>query len=385
MNVSALSSSSAPTVLVVFGTRPEALKMAPVVAALRALGTIRVQVAVTGQHLELLSQVLELFDIVPDVDLGIMRPEQDLTDITSNVLQGLRGVFAAARPALVLVHGDTTSSVAAALAAFYHHVPVAHVEAGLRTGDRTAPWPEEMNRTLTGRLATLHFAPTVNGRANLVAEGIASSSIEVTGNTIVDSLILMRDRITADARLRARLTERFSFLDPQRRLILLTAHRRESFGPGIENICAAVRQLADRNDVQVVYPVHPNPSVRGPVHRLLKGVAHVHLIEPLDYIELVYLMARCYFVMTDSGGMQEEAPGLGKPVLVLRETTERPEAVGAGMARLVGTDVQRIVDAAQRLFDDPAAYAAMAGARNPFGDGHASERIAAKVGQWLKS
>lgn len=381
----ASSPRSQPTVLVVFGTRPEALKMAPVVTALRKLGSLRVQVVVTGQHLELLAQGLDVFGIVPDVDLGIMRAGQDLTSITTAILAGMRTLFAASRPNLVLVHGDTTTSLAAALAAFYADVAVAHVEAGLRTGNRKAPWPEEMNRVLTARLACLHFAPTATARDNLLAEGVAPATIEVTGNTIVDSLMFMRARIEADLPLQSRLGERYSFLSPQRRLVLLTAHRRESLGAGLENICDAARRLAAWGDVDILYPVHPNPRVREPVHRLLAGVPGVHLVEPLDYLELVYVMSRSFFVMTDSGGMQEEAPGLGKPVLVLREATERPEAIEAGTACLVGTDAQHIVEVARRLLDDPAAHAAMAQATNPFGDGRASERIATQVNEWLQS
>lgn len=381
----ASSPRSQPTVLVVFGTRPEALKMAPVVTALRKLGSLRVQVVVTGQHLELLAQGLDVFGIVPDVDLGIMRAGQDLTSITTAILAGMRTLFAASRPNLLLVHGDTTTSLAAALAAFYADVAVAHVEAGLRTGNRKAPWPEEMNRVLTARLACLHFAPTATARDNLLAEGVAPATIEVTGNTIVDSLMFMRARIEADLPLQSRLGERYSFLSHQRRLVLLTAHRRESLGAGLENICDAARRLAAWGDVDILYPVHPNPRVREPVHRLLAGVPGVHLVEPLDYLELVYVMSRSFFVMTDSGGMQEEAPSLGKPVLVLREATERPEAIEAGTACLVGTDAQRIVEAARRLLDDPAAHAAMAQATNPFGDGRASERIATQVNEWLQS
>lgn len=381
----ASSPRSQPTVLVVFGTRPEALKMAPVVTALRKLGSLRVQVVVTGQHLELLAQGLDVFGIVPDVDLGIMRAGQDLTSITTAILAGMRTLFAASRPNLLLVHGDTTTSLAAALAAFYADVAVAHVEAGLRTGNRKAPWPEEMNRVLTARLACLHFAPTATARDNLLAEGVAPATIEVTGNTIVDSLMFMRALIEADLPLQSRLGERYSFLSHQRRLVLLTAHRRESLGAGLENICDAARRLAAWGDVDILYPVHPNPRVREPVHRLLAGVPGVHLVEPLDYLELVYVMSRSFFVMTDSGGMQEEAPSLGKPVLVLREATERPEAIEAGTACLVGTDAQRIVEAARRLLDDPAAHAAMAQATNPFGDGRASERIATQVNEWLQS
>ncbi len=359
--------------------------MAPVVTALRKLGSLRVQVVVTGQHLELLAQGLDVFGIVPDVDLGIMRAGQDLTSITTAILAGMRTLFAASRPNLLLVHGDTTTSLAAALAAFYADVAVAHVEAGLRTGNRKAPWPEEMNRVLTARLACLHFAPTATARDNLLAEGVAPATIEVTGNTIVDSLMFMRARIEADLPLQSRLGERYSFLSHQRRLVLLTAHRRESLGAGLENICDAARRLAAWGDVDILYPVHPNPRVREPVHRLLAGVPGVHLVEPLDYLELVYVMSRSFFVMTDSGGMQEEAPSLGKPVLVLREATERPEAIEAGTACLVGTDAQRIVEAARRLLDDPAAHAAMAQATNPFGDGRASERIATQVNEWLQS
>lgn len=364
-----------PVVMSVFGTRPEAIKMAPVVHALAASGLVDGRVCVTAQHRQMLDQVLALFDIRPDEDLNVMRPDQGLEDITAAVLQGLRDVFARHRPDLVLVHGDTTTAMAAALAAFYQKIPVGHVEAGLRTGDRYAPWPEEMNRKLVGALATLHFAPTQSAADNLRREGVPEADIHLTGNTVIDALLDVVGRLRRDTRLAAEQAARFPFLDPAKRLILVTGHRRENFGRGFENICRALARLAERPDVQIVYPVHLNPNVRGPVHRWLGGRPNIELIEPLDYLPFVYLMDRAHLVITDSGGIQEEAPSLGKPVLVMRDTTERPEAVYAGTVQLVGTAVERIVGAAERLLDDENAYRAMAQAANPYGDGRAAERI----------
>ena len=369
--------------MVVFGTRPEAIKMAPVVAALRAMPGIRTRVAVTAQHRQMLDQVLDLFGIVPDIDLDLMTPGQQLPDLFARILQGMSAVLSRERVDLLLVHGDTSTTLAAALAAFYARVPVGHVEAGLRTGDMQAPWPEEANRRLTAPLASLHFAPTAAARDNLLAEGIAPAQVHVTGNTVVDALLAVSARIDADAALAQGMAERFGFIDPGRRLVLVTGHRRENFGAGFEQICLALRDLAQRGGTQVLYPVHLNPNVQGPVQRLLGDVPGVHLIEPQDYLPFVYLMGRAHLILTDSGGIQEEAPSLGKPVLVMRTTTERPEAVAAGTVRLVGTDRATIVAEATRLLDDPAAHALMARAHNPYGDGQASERIASLVGDAL--
>ncbi len=362
-------------VLVVFGTRPEAIKMAPVVEALADRPGIDVKVCVTGQHRQMLDQVLELFAIRPDFDLDLMRDGQDLTDITSGVLTGMRDVFTHCRPERVLVHGDTSTTLAASLAAFYHRIPVGHVEAGLRTGNLQAPWPEEANRRVASVLSDLHFAPTERNRQNLLREGVPDSRIHVTGNTVVDALLHVANRLRGERELTDRCRERFPFLDPSRRLILVTGHRRESFGDGFERICTALAAVARRDDVQLVYPVHLNPNVCGPVRSMLGGIDNIHLIEPLDYLPFVYLMQRAHLVLTDSGGIQEEAPSLGKPVLVMREVTERPEAVEAGTVRLVGTDQERIVSEVNRLLDDELVYRRMSTAHNPYGDGNAAGRI----------
>jgi UDP-N-acetylglucosamine 2-epimerase (non-hydrolysing) len=362
-------------VLVVFGTRPEAIKMAPVVQALTSSPAIETRVCVTAQHRQMLDQVLDLFGIVPEHDLDLMAPGQDLTDITTRVLTGLRDVLAESRPDLVLVHGDTTTTLATTLAAYYQRIPVGHVEAGLRTGNPYSPWPEEINRKVTGAVATHHFAPTVRARENLLVEHVDPDHIVVTGNTVIDALLDVVQRVRGDEGLGEAMRQRFPFLDPGRRLILVTGHRRESFGGGFERICTALARLADREDVQVVYPVHLNPNVKEPVERILGSHPNVELIAPQDYLPFVYLMDRASLIVTDSGGIQEEAPSLGKPVLVMRDTTERPEAVEAGTVELVGTDADRIVGRATRLLDDQEAYAAMARAHNPYGDGRAAERI----------
>ncbi len=366
-------------VLMVIGTRPEAIKMAPVVRALAAEETIIGHVCVTAQHRQLLDQVLRLFAIHPDYDLDLMQPDQALTDLTSEVLLGLRPVLQDCNPDLVLVHGDTTTTWAAALVAYYQRIPVGHVEAGLRTDNIYAPWPEEMNRRLTGSLAELHFAPTEGARLNLLREGVKDKDIVVTGNTVIDALLDVVQRLRTDPTLRQRVEGPFDFLDPARRLILVTGHRRENFGAGFERICRALATLAQRPDVQILYPVHLNPNVQEPVRRLLGGVDNIHLIAPLDYLPFVALVERAYLLITDSGGIQEEAPALGKPVLVMRDTTERPEAIAAGTARLVGTDTAAIVAEATKLLDDEHAYRAMSGAHNPYGDGHAAARIAATL------
>ena len=369
-------------VMLVFGTRPEAIKMAPLVKGLQACPDLQTVVCVTAQHREMLDQVLRLFDIVPEHDLNIMKPGQDLFDITGNILHGLKGVFQQEQPDLVLVHGDTTTTLATSLAAYYSRIAVGHVEAGLRTGNKHAPFPEEMNRKLTGALADIHFAPTPASQANLLREGVAADTIHVTGNTVIDALLAVVDKLRNDQALQAEFAQRFSFLDPKRRLVLVTGHRRENFGEGFQNICNALADIAaEHADVQVLYPVHLNPNVRQPVNDILaaRGLANVHLIDPVDYLPFVYLMDRAYIIVTDSGGIQEEAPSLGKPVLVMRDTTERPEAVEAGTVKLVGTSRERIVAEARRLLTDEQAYAAMSRAHNPYGDGQAVQRIVAHV------
>lgn len=363
-------------VLTVFGTRPEAIKMAPLVHALAQDSFFEARVCVTAQHREMLDQVLHLFSIVPDYDLNIMKPGQGLTEITCRILEGLKPILESFKPDVVLVHGDTTTTIATSLAAFYQRIPVGHVEAGLRTGDLYSPWPEEANRTLTGHLAMYHFAPTENSRQNLIKENVAEKRIFVTGNTVIDALITVRNRVLADDALRMQLSERYPFLSNDKKLILVTGHRRESFGRGFEKICHALAEIAGNNsNVQIVYPVHLNPNVSEPVNRILGHVDNVTLIEPQDYLPFVWLMNHAWLILTDSGGIQEEAPSLGKPVLVMRETTERPEAVKAGTVRLVGTDSARIVAEVNRLLNDEQEYQAMSHAHNPYGDGQACERI----------
>lgn len=364
-------------VLTVFGTRPEAIKMAPVVKELKKHpGIFATRVCVTAQHRQMLDQVLDLFDIVPDYDLDIMKPGQSLTDVTCNVLQGLAPVLVDFRPDVVLVHGDTTTTMAASLAAYYQKIDVGHVEAGLRTGNIYSPWPEEMNRRMAGAITRFHFAPTERSRENLLQEGVAPDTIFVTGNTVIDALLDVVEKVRTDRGLQNDMDNRFSFLDPDKRLILVTGHRRENFGNGFENICLALKEVAVANpDVEIVYPVHLNPNVQEPVHRLLSGCPSVHLIEPLDYLPFVYLMDRSYLIITDSGGVQEEAPSLGKPVLVMRDATERPEAVDAGVVKLVGTDYDLIVDNVTSLLENDDLYKTMAQAINPYGDGKACGRI----------
>ena len=368
-------------ILTVFGTRPEAIKMAPVVHALAAAADVDARVCITAQHREMLDQVLDLFAIVPDYDLNLMKPGQDLTDITVSVLQGLRSVLAEFQPDLLLVHGDTTTTLSASLAAYYQRIAVGHVEAGLRTGNIFSPWPEEVNRKVAGTVARLHFAPTERSRANLLAENVPTDHVHVTGNTVIDALRDIVARLETDDALSGELAARFG-LDAGKRMILVTGHRRESFGEGFERICAALAQIARRDDVEIVYPVHLNPNVRRPVEAHLGGVANIHLIAPQDYLPFVYLMHRSTLILTDSGGVQEEAPSLGKPVLVMRDTTERPEAVEAGTVRLVGTDAGLIVESVDRLLDDRAAYEAMSFAHNPYGDGQAAGRILSAIRQW---
>ena len=374
--------------MLVFGTRPEAIKMAPLVKAFQAASdSFRTLVCVTGQHREMLDQVLHIFDIQPDYDLNIMKQGQDLYDVTSRVLLGLREVLKEARPDVVLVHGDTTTSTAAALAAFYAQIPVGHVEAGLRTHNIYSPWPEEMNRQLTGRMATWHFAPTPLSRQNLLAENVAESQITVTGNTVIDALYWVVDKIKHDATLAQQLDaelQRAGYdvqrLADGRKLVLITGHRRENFGDGFIHMCTAIKDLTQRYpQVDFVYPMHLNPNVRKPIHQVfgqdLTGLGNMFFIEPLEYLSFVHLMEKSHIVLTDSGGIQEEAPGLGKPVLVMRDTTERPEALTAGTVKLVGTDYDKIVSAVSTLLDDEAAYAVMSHAVNPYGDGKACGRI----------
>lgn len=363
-------------VLTIFGTRPEAIKMAPLVHALSQDAAFESKVCVTAQHREMLDQVLRLFEIKPDYDLNIMRPGQGLTEITCGILAGLKPVLDEFKPDIVLVHGDTTTTLSASLAAFYHQIPVGHVEAGLRTGDLSSPWPEEGNRVLTGHLAQWHFAPTENSRANLLRENIPAQGIFVTGNTVIDALLWVRDRFNRDTTLAQQLANNYPFLDADKKLILVTGHRRESFGGGFERICSALASIARQHpDVQIVYPVHLNPNVTEPVNRILHGIPNIVLIDPQDYLPFVYLMDKAYLILTDSGGVQEEAPSLGKPVLVMRETTERPEAIDAGTVRLVGTNTAKIVEEVNRLLTDENEYNSMSRAHNPYGDGHACRHI----------
>lgn len=361
--------------LIVFGTRPEAIKMAPLALNLAQDDRFESRVCVTGQHRQMLDQVLELFEITPDYDLNIMKPGQDLTDVTTAILQGLKPVLAEFKPDVVLVHGDTATTLATSLAAYYQQIPIAHVEAGLRTNNLYSPWPEEGNRRLTGTLAALHFAPTSTSRDNLLKEGTDAATIYTTGNTVIDALLEVVRKLESPA-LKSQFESQFDFLDASRRMVLVTGHRRENFGDGFERICQALVQTARQfPDVDVVYPVHLNPNVREPVNRLLAGVDNIHLIEPLDYLPFVYLMSRSYLILTDSGGIQEEAPALGKPVLVMRDTTERPEAVAAGTVKLVGTDVDSIKEHLVQLLTDDATYREMSVAHNPYGDGKACARI----------
>jgi UDP-N-acetylglucosamine 2-epimerase len=362
-------------VLTVFGTRPEAIKMAPIVRRLAATPGIESLVCVTAQHRQMLDQVLDLFAIRPDHDLDLMRAGQGLTYITTAVLEQLAEVLRAAHPDRVLVQGDTTTTMAASLAAFYEKIPIGHVEAGLRTGNTCSPWPEEMNRRLTTVVADLHFPPTEQSRQNLLREGVDPARIVVTGNTVIDALLDAMAILDADPARVAALDVALPRFDPRKRLILTTGHRRENFAGGLERVARGLLRLADRGDVEIVYPVHPNPNVQQAVRAILGSHKAIHLIAPLDYLPFVNLMRRAALIVTDSGGVQEEAPSLGKPVLVTRDTTERPEAVAAGTVELVGTDTERLVARTSRLLDDPAAYAAMSFAHNPYGDGHAAARI----------
>lgn len=366
-------------VLLVFGTRPEAIKMAPLVKAFEQDNNIISKVCVTAQHREMLDQVLEMFDITPDYDLNIMKPGQDLFDVTSNVLLGMKKVLNDFNPDIVLVHGDTTTTSSTSLAAFYNKIKIGHVEAGLRTGDMYSPWPEEANRQITGVLANYHFAPTTTSQKNLIKENKNPKNIIVTGNTVIDALFLALDKIENNIKLKNTIIETINKqykINEDKKLILVTGHRRENFGQGFVNICESLKTLALKNpDIDIVYPVHLNPNVQKPVKEILSDVSNVFLIEPLQYESFIYLMNKSYFIITDSGGVQEEAPSLGKPVLVMRNTTERPEALEAGTVKLVGTNAQKIIEEAQKLLNDKSEYEKMSKAHNPYGDGKACEKI----------
>lgn len=380
-------------VCVIFGTRPESIKLAPLIIALKKCSEIECRVCVTAQHREMLDQMLEVFDIKPDQDLNIMRPDQTLAELTSRCVSTLDRYISEEKPDLVLVQGDTTTTFAASLVALYHHIPVGHVEAGLRTGNLHSPWPEEANRILTTRLAAFHFAPTQSNCQNLLSEGVSADSIFITGNTVIDALLLTLENVRRkrlEQKIITDITTRYPSLgkvlcgtqkpEERERLILVTGHRRENFGQGFESICSALKQIADiHKDVEIAFPVHLNPKVQEPVRRILGACPNIHLMEPLDYLRFVYLMDRSYMIITDSGGVQEEAPSLGKPVLVIRDTTERQEAVKAGTVKLVGTDSRRIVDETNRLVEDQNLYEKMSKAQNPYGDGKASMRILEKI------
>ncbi|MGY4329380.1 UDP-N-acetylglucosamine 2-epimerase [Bradyrhizobium sp. LB7.2] len=362
-------------VLSIFGTRPEAIKMAPVIRALERDERFESRVCVTGQHRQMLNDVMKVFSLGADYDLELMKNNQSLSDIVTGTMLGLDPILVDFKPDVVLVQGDTASAMAASLAAFFRKVEVGHIEAGLRTGNLRSPWPEEANRRLTGVVASRHYAPTQRAVDALLAERVPADSIKLTGNTVIDALGYMIERVSVSGPEREELDAEFGWLDPSRRLILVTGHRRESFGDGFRNICLALKDIAARSDVEVVYPVHLNPNVQAPVREILSGVDNVHLIEPLDYRRFVYLMHRCHFALTDSGGIQEEAPAIRKPVLIMRDTSERMEAVDAGVARLVTTNRASIVSNANELLDDSVVFAAMSSGASPFGDGRAAERI----------
>ncbi|WP_318459031.1 non-hydrolyzing UDP-N-acetylglucosamine 2-epimerase [Photobacterium leiognathi] len=367
-------------VLTVFGTRPEAIKMAPLVHALASDERFEAKVCVTAQHREMLDQVLELFEIEPDYDLNLMKVGQTLNDITARILIELKPVLQDFKPDIVLVHGDTATTFATSLACYYEQISVGHVEAGLRTGNIYSPWPEEANRKLTGVISKYHFAPTETSKANLLQENLSEDNIFVTGNTVIDALLMVRDKINSDGRLKLSLATQFPFLDESKKMILVTGHRRESFGGGFERICESLAITAKENkNIQIVYPMHLNPNVREPVNRILKDIDNIHLIEPQQYLPFIYLMDRSHIILTDSGGIQEEAPSLGKPVLVMRDTTERPEAVEAGTVKLVGTDVNVICSELNTLLSDEDAYKLMSIAHNPYGDGNACKVILEKL------
>ena len=366
-------------ILVVFGTRPEAIKMAPLVKALCNDVSMITKVCVTAQHRSMLDQVLDIFDIKPDYDLNLMMNSQSLEQLSTRILLAISEVLEEMVPDLVLVHGDTTTTSMVSLACFYRHIPIGHVEAGLRTGNLQAPWPEEFNRRLTGMLSTLHFAPTVKAAENLLSEKIDPENIEITGNTVIDALFQMTDYLKNNKIYKNILNKKFNFIDRSKKLILVTGHRRENFGQGMIEICNALKEIGLRSDIQIIYAVHLNPHVKGPVDSILSNIPNIYLIPPQDYMSFVYLLTRCYIVLTDSGGIQEEAPSLGKPVLVMRETTERPEAVEAGAARLVGTKSMNIVAAVENLLNNMDVYEEMANANNPYGDGSAAKKITKRI------
>lgn len=361
--------------MTVFGTRPEAIKMAPLVKALRTDKQINDYVCVTAQHRDMLDQVLDIFGIVPDKDLNVMSPRQSLYDVTAKILTKMKSVLDEFEPDIVLVHGDTATTAAVAIAAYYKKIPVGHVEAGLRTGDKYSPWPEEINRRITGVIADIHFAPTKTARKNLIDETINSDAIHVTGNTVVDALFYILGKINSSQKLRLELEGSYPVIDSSKKLIVVTGHRRENFGAKFENVCYALRDIAQRGDTQIIYPVHLNPNVQKPVSNILSNVKNVHLISPLEYMPFVHLMSKAYIIITDSGGIQEEAPSLGIPVLVMRDTTERPEAIQSGTIRLVGTDRKVIVAKTEELLDSEVAYNDMSQKHNPYGDGKAVPRI----------
>ncbi|ANM85752.1 MULTISPECIES: non-hydrolyzing UDP-N-acetylglucosamine 2-epimerase [Enterobacteriaceae] len=367
-------------ILTVFGTRPEAIKMAPLVHALNIDGRFDARVCVTAQHREMLDQVLEVFNITPDYDLNIMKSGQTLNDVTASIVLNLKPILQDFKPDIMLVHGDTATTFAASLAAYYEKIAIGHVEAGLRTGNIYSPWPEEGNRKLTTALAKYHFAPTEISKKNLLNEGVSSSAITVTGNTVIDALLIIKNKIEKNNNLKKELDSKFSFLESDKKMILVTGHRRENFGDGFENICQALALTAQKNpNIQIVYPVHLNPNVREPVSRILTGYDNIYLIDPQQYLPFVYLMSRSNIILTDSGGIQEEAPSFGKPILVMRDTTERPEAVAAGTVRLVGTEVSSITRNIDELLTSKSAYDAMSFAHNPYGDGKSCARIINKL------
>lgn len=363
-------------ILIVFGTRPEAIKMCPLVHVLKEESSFDVKVCVTAQHREMLDQVMEAFEISPEYDLNLMKPGQSLEQITSSVLIGIKKVFTEFLPDLVLVHGDTTTTFSTSLACYYNKICLGHVEAGLRTGNLFSPWPEEANRKLTGVIANLHFCPTETSQSNLLAEGVPKDNTFITGNTVIDSLLWVSDKLEKNDNLKTSLIKDFKFFDNENRTILVTGHRRESFGKGFENICEGLLKIVHEfSDTQILYPVHLNPNVQEPVNRILGNHSRIHLIEPLDYLPFVYAMKKSYLIITDSGGVQEEAPSLGKPVLVMRDTTERPEAVDAGTVKLVGSNPEKIFQEASKLLNEESEYNEMSYAHNPYGDGKACERI----------
>lgn len=367
-------------ILIVFGTRPEAIKMAPLVHEIKNNPQLQLKVCVTAQHRQMLDQVLELFEIKPDYDLNLMKTDQTLNDITASILINIKPILAEFKPDVILVHGDTATTFAVSLAGYYEKIAVGHVEAGLRTGNMYSPWPEEGNRKLTAVLSEFHFAPTTASKDNLLKEGCAEHKIIVTGNTVIDALKMVKNKIDSNDILASYLAEKFPFLVAGKRMILVTGHRRENFGRGFENICEALAILAKQHDdIQIVYPVHMNPNVREPVNRILAGIENVHLIEPQQYMPFIYLMDKSYLILTDSGGIQEEAPSLGKPVLVMRDTTERPEAVNAGTVRLVGTNKERIIQEVSNLLNSEEEYKVMSFAHNPYGDGTASRKIVQRL------